>query len=126
MAAFPRDMKLSTTDVAHWEESSETLELLFQLIYPLVFDDLATKDFEVVAALAEAAEKWMARAAMAILNFHMMSVWAFWFSSAVSILISICVCRNRAADHPLEVFYYSTKHGYTTLAAQVSSCVYTL
>ena len=53
------------------EESSSTLELLFQFMSPQRSPDLTAVDFEVLAALAEAAEKYEVFGAMEICRIHM-------------------------------------------------------
>ncbi|KAJ7084600.1 hypothetical protein B0H15DRAFT_848272 [Mycena belliarum] len=75
-------------------ESSATLELLFQFIYPRrhpVLDDIP---FDHLAALAEAAEKYQVFAAMSVCRLHM---------------------RDVLPDHAPEVLTYAAKHDYATL-----------
>ncbi|KAG5650797.1 hypothetical protein H0H81_011019 [Sphagnurus paluster] len=53
------------------DETSETLELLFQFIYPQRHPHLDATPFEVLAPLAEAAEKYEVYAAMNICRVRM-------------------------------------------------------
>ena len=52
-------------------ETGDTLELLFQFMYPQRQPDLINMDFKQLAELAEAAEKYQVFAAMAICNVYM-------------------------------------------------------
>ncbi|KAG5649779.1 hypothetical protein H0H81_002068 [Sphagnurus paluster] len=73
------------------DQTAETLELLFQFIYPQVHPHLETTAFEVLAPLAEAAEKYKVYAAM-----------------------NICRARMKYTlpAHALEVFNYAARYGY--------------
>ncbi|KAJ6483854.1 hypothetical protein C8R47DRAFT_562939 [Mycena vitilis] len=76
-------------------ETANILDILFQLMYPLPQPDLRAMEFTTVAALAEAAEKYM-------------------------IYVAISVCRARMEEsvsaHPLEVLVFAMRHGYISLA----------
>jgi len=52
-------------------EASDTLELLFQFIYPQRQPDLQSISFERLSALSEAAEKYQVFSAMPICNIYM-------------------------------------------------------
>jgi hypothetical protein len=64
-------------DAVKLSEQSTTLELLFQFIYPARHPDLASLDFDTLAPLAEAAEKYQVYSAMNICKIRMMSVLLF-------------------------------------------------
>ncbi|KAF7976526.1 hypothetical protein HWV62_6351 [Athelia sp. TMB] len=81
-------------EIVPLSEIGGTLELLFQFIYPQRQPDLVNMDFEQLAELAEAAEKYQVFAAMAICNVYM--------SEAYS-------------NHPFEVMLYALRHGYGPL-----------
>jgi hypothetical protein len=53
-------------------ENAETLELLFQFCYPKRLPDMETVKFEVLAQLAEAAEKYEVYAAICVCKILMM------------------------------------------------------
>jgi hypothetical protein len=57
-AGFPPAGFDTHDEVVHLAEHSDTLELLFQFIYPRRHPDLADAKIEVLAPLAEAAEKY--------------------------------------------------------------------
>ncbi|KAG6916788.1 hypothetical protein DXG01_005311 [Tephrocybe rancida] len=62
----------STLDeVAHLTEQSHVLELLFQFIYPESQPELETFDFDILSALAEAAEKYRVYPAMNLCTLHL-------------------------------------------------------
>ncbi|KAJ7921227.1 hypothetical protein B0H13DRAFT_2186148 [Mycena leptocephala] len=92
----------------HLTESSNVLDLLFQFMYPQPQPDLKLVEFATVAALAEAAEKYVVYSALG------------W-------------CRERMSksmsEHPLEVLLYSVRHGHVDLAnksaQQSMSCEFT-
>ncbi|KAF7978055.1 hypothetical protein HWV62_1685 [Athelia sp. TMB] len=81
-------------EIVPLSETGGTLELLFQFMYPQRQPDLVNMDFEQLAELAEAAEKYQVFAAMAICNVYM--------SEAYS-------------NHPFEVMLYALRHGYGPL-----------
>ncbi|CAK5272717.1 unnamed protein product [Mycena citricolor] len=80
------------------EESSMTLELLFQFVYPRRHPGLDTVKFEVLAPLAEAAEKYQVFPAMNICHFRL---------------------RDMGKDHPVEVAAYAAKHDYPYLLGEI-------
>ena len=52
-------------------ETSKVLEILFQFVYPRIHPDLREIDFETVAGVAEASEKYEVYAAMNICQLRM-------------------------------------------------------
>jgi len=81
------------------QETSATLELLFQFIYPQRHPALDTTPFEVLAPLAEASEKYQVFPAMNICHIRM---------------------RDMVHQHPVEVAVYATKHDYPFLVSEVA------
>ncbi|PPR06368.1 hypothetical protein CVT24_002481 [Panaeolus cyanescens] len=76
-------------------ERSEPLKLLLQYMHHTRQPDLATVSFRTLSELAEAVEKYGVYSAMAICHVFM----------------------EKGVDlHPIEVFLYALKHGYTKLA----------
>lgn len=69
--AFPPAEFDTCEEVVQLTEASETLELLFQFVYPRRHPNLETTPFEILSPLAEAAEKYEAFAAMNICNIRM-------------------------------------------------------
>ncbi|KAF7978043.1 hypothetical protein HWV62_1661 [Athelia sp. TMB] len=61
----------SRDEIVSLTENKDTLDLLFQYIYPHRHPDLAEIDFKQLAELAEAAEKYQVFAAMTICNVYM-------------------------------------------------------
>ncbi|KAG6917479.1 hypothetical protein DXG01_002342 [Tephrocybe rancida] len=76
-------------------ESSETLELLFQYIYPRPLPDLGLVSFDALASLAEAAEKYRVFAAMNLCTIQMI---------------------EHLQDHSEDIFLHALKHGIRKLA----------
>ncbi|KAF7978064.1 hypothetical protein HWV62_1703 [Athelia sp. TMB] len=72
----------------------DTLELLFQFMYPPKQPDLKKIEFKQLADLAEAAEKYQVYAAMGVCN----------------------MCMSEAyLEHSLEVMIYGMRHGYADI-----------
>ncbi|KAG5642311.1 hypothetical protein DXG03_003012 [Asterophora parasitica] len=92
--AFPPAEFDTQGEVVRLEESSTTLELLFQFVYPQRHPTLDDTPFEVLAPLAEAAEKYEVFAA-----------------------INICLVRMKAnlADHPVDLMNFASRHGYNEI-----------
>jgi hypothetical protein len=84
----------SDHEVVQLTETSAVLDLLLQYMYRQPQPDLKKADFETLAGVAEAAEKYQVFAA-----------------------ISCCKLLMEAAapKHPLTVLYYATRHGYTEI-----------
>ncbi|KAG6816024.1 hypothetical protein H0H87_009321, partial [Tephrocybe sp. NHM501043] len=80
-------------------EPTATLELLFAFIYPQPLPDLGGLDFDILAALAEAAEKYRVFAAMNLCTIHM---------------------GNHLKDHPEEILIHGLKHGIRKLVARTA------
>ncbi|KAJ7350941.1 hypothetical protein DFH08DRAFT_862684 [Mycena albidolilacea] len=76
-------------------ETADVLGLLFQFMYPQPQPDLRSLNFTVLAALAEAAEKYMVYPALAPCRLRMND--------------SVCA-------HPLEVLVYAVRHDHISLA----------
>ncbi|KZP29130.1 hypothetical protein FIBSPDRAFT_992084 [Athelia psychrophila] len=87
----PPDGTTSQAEIVPLTEEADTLELLFQYMYPNRQPDLTKIEFKQLAGLAEAAEKYQVYAAMEICQVRM--------SEAYS-------------EHPFEVMMYGLKHGY--------------
>ena len=58
-------------EIAHLTETANTLELLFQFCYPDHRPDVEALDFDALALLAEAAEKYQVFSAMDICKIYM-------------------------------------------------------
>ncbi|KAJ7610728.1 hypothetical protein DFH06DRAFT_1233247 [Mycena polygramma] len=80
-------------------ETSVTLELLFQFMYPHRHPALDTTPFEVLEPLAEASEKYQVFPAMNICHIRL---------------------RDMVNEHPVEVAVYAAKHDYPYLVSQVA------
>jgi len=92
---FPgEDMNLTPNEIVDLSELGNTLDILFQFVYRQPQPDLSGLRFEVLAAVAEAAEKYLIYAAMEICKMHM--------SAAIT-------------DHPMEVLGYAVRHNHSRL-----------
>ncbi|KAJ7063680.1 hypothetical protein C8F01DRAFT_87217 [Mycena amicta] len=91
----------SNTDleIVDLTERAETLELLFQYIYPRRQPDLTVLPFPVLADLAEAAEKYQVYAAMDICRIFM---------------------GNGLQDNALTVLNYAVRHDYLEIADEAA------
>ena len=58
-------------EIVHLSESANTLEVLFQFCYPTPYPYLGGMEFDVLALLAEAAEKYQIFSAMNICKIYM-------------------------------------------------------
>ncbi|KAJ6474333.1 hypothetical protein C8R45DRAFT_385433 [Mycena sanguinolenta] len=96
---FPPSEISSESEVVELTETSVTLELLFQFMYPQRHPALDTTPFEVLEPLAEAAEKYQVFPAMNICHIRM---------------------RDMVHEHPVEVAVYATKHDYPYLVSEVA------
>ncbi|KAF9457613.1 hypothetical protein BDZ94DRAFT_1326123 [Collybia nuda] len=81
----------SQGEIVQLPETSATLELLFQFIYPTRHPGLASTPFETLAPLAEAAEKYEVFAAMNVCQIRMM---------------------NMLPNYAEEIMAYAVKHDY--------------
>ncbi|KAG6901803.1 hypothetical protein C0995_007739 [Termitomyces sp. Mi166 len=84
-------------------ESSSTLELLFQFIYPRPQPELGTIDFETLALLAEAAEKYRVFPAINLCTIYM-----------------ILGLREHLEDHVEEIFVHALRHAVHKLVARAA------
>ncbi|KAJ7195862.1 hypothetical protein C8J57DRAFT_1207536 [Mycena rebaudengoi] len=96
---FPPAEISSTGEVVALTETSATLELLFQFMYPKRHPALDTTPFTVLEPLAEAAEKYQVFPAINICHIRM---------------------RDMVKDHPAPVFVYAAKHDYPYLVSEVA------
>ena len=69
--AFPAPEFETNGETTHLTEPANILRILFQFVYPRRQPDLERLDFEVVAAVSEAAEKYEVFSAMPICNVRM-------------------------------------------------------
>ncbi|KAJ7501090.1 hypothetical protein B0H11DRAFT_1993574 [Mycena galericulata] len=96
---FPPGELLTTGEVVDLPETSTTLDLLFQFMYPQRHPALDTTPFEVLEPLAEAAEKYQVFPAMNICHIRL---------------------RDMVHDHPVAVAVYAAKHDYPYLVSEVA------
>ena len=61
----------SQDEIVSLAEAGDTLDLLFQFMYPQRQPDLKRMDFKQLAELSEAAEKYQVFAAMGVCNIYM-------------------------------------------------------
>ncbi|KAJ7095647.1 hypothetical protein C8R44DRAFT_684383, partial [Mycena epipterygia] len=96
---FPPGEISTEGEVVELIETSVTLELLFQFMYPQRHPALNTTPFEVLHPLAEAAEKYQVFPAMNICHIRL---------------------RDMVHEHPVEVAVYAAKHDYPYLVSEVA------
>lgn len=72
--AFPPSDIPTYGEVVRLSESSKTLDLLFQYIYPTTQPDISLLPFNTLAPLAEAAEKYQVYPATFVCKIHMQCV----------------------------------------------------
>ncbi|KAF9458523.1 hypothetical protein BDZ94DRAFT_1173489 [Collybia nuda] len=80
-------------------ESSTTLDLMFQYIYPMPQPDIPSLAFEALALLTEAVEKYRVFPAMLICKIHM---------------------QKFLPDHVQEIVGYAAKYGYNDIVAEAA------
>ncbi|KAJ6517072.1 hypothetical protein DFH09DRAFT_1048838 [Mycena vulgaris] len=95
----PGEISTSEGEIVELLESSITLELLFQFMYPQRHPALDTTPFEILHSLAEAAEKYQVFPAMNICHIRL---------------------RDMVHEHPVEVAVYAAKHDYPYLVSEVA------
>ncbi|KAJ6567994.1 hypothetical protein DFH09DRAFT_1155594 [Mycena vulgaris] len=96
---FPPNDISTQGEIVDLIETSATLELLFQFMYPQRHPALDTTPFEILEPLAEAAEKYQVFPAMNICHIRM---------------------RDMVQDHPVAVAAYAAKHDYPYLVSEVA------
>jgi hypothetical protein len=69
--AFPAPEFDTNGETTHLTEPANVLRILFQFVYPRRQPDLEQMDFEIVAAVSEAAEKYELFSAIPICNVRM-------------------------------------------------------
>ncbi|KAJ7608257.1 hypothetical protein FB45DRAFT_1130237, partial [Roridomyces roridus] len=95
----PSEMASTEGEVVELTETSTTLELLFQFMYPQQHPALDITPFEVLEPLAEAAEKYQVFPAMNICHIRM---------------------RDMVHDNPVAVAAYAAKHDYPFHVSEVA------
>lgn len=85
----PQDLQSSPTELVPLTEDAGTLDLLFRFVYCERHVSLEGMSFERIAALAEAAEKYLVYSAMAICHIYM---------------------KAQYKAHPLEFMQYAIRH----------------
>jgi len=103
--AFPPSEVKSDGDVVELTETSDTLELLFQFIYPQRHPSLSDSPYEIIAPLAEAAEKYEVFSAMNICQIRML---------------------NFLPGYAEGIMAYAAKHGYPEIVDKTSPLVVAL
>ncbi|KAK7038590.1 hypothetical protein R3P38DRAFT_2906626 [Favolaschia claudopus] len=95
----PSDVVATEDEVVELTETSTTLELLFQFIYPQRHPALDTTPFDILYPLAEASEKYQVFPAMNICHIRL---------------------RDMVQQHPAEISVYAAKHNYPYLVSHVA------
>ena len=114
-AGFPPPGFDTLNEVIPLTEDSETLELLFQFMYPKRHPDLETAAIEILAPLAEAAEKYEVFSALNMCKVRMKYV-ANYFPRPCADKSN----RNALPQHPYEVMVYAAKHGYSKMVGEAA------
>ncbi|KAJ6495172.1 hypothetical protein C8R45DRAFT_1212063 [Mycena sanguinolenta] len=95
----PSGFAVADGEIIPLSETSVTLDLLFQFMYPRRHPALDTTPFNVLEPLAEAAEKYQVFPAMNICHIRL---------------------RDMVHEHPVEVAIYAAKHDYPFLISEVA------
>ncbi|KAJ7281848.1 hypothetical protein C8J57DRAFT_1056446, partial [Mycena rebaudengoi] len=95
----PSTLCKSSSELVDLSEPAETLNLLFQYMYPQRQPDLNNIAFPLLADLSEAAEKYQVYSAMDICRIFM---------------------GNAVQDNPLTVLNYAVRHGYRDIADEAA------
>ncbi|KAJ7258453.1 hypothetical protein B0H12DRAFT_1014887 [Mycena haematopus] len=95
----PSEFAVTDGEIISLSETSVTLDLLFQFMYPRRHPALDTTPFDVLEPLAEAAEKYQVFPAMNICHIRL---------------------RDMVHEHPVEVALYAAKHDYPFLISEVA------
>ncbi|KAG5637532.1 hypothetical protein H0H81_004228 [Sphagnurus paluster] len=102
-------------------EDAETLEVLFQFVYPRRHPDLKSTPFELLSRVAEAAEKYEVFAAMNVCKYRMECVHLDLISQCSPTLIFHGGnYRIMSPQHHKEVFIYAMKHGHKDIMANTA------
>ncbi|KAF8183210.1 hypothetical protein K438DRAFT_1599891, partial [Mycena galopus ATCC 62051] len=96
---FPPSGISTVGEVVQLTETSVTLELLFQFIYPQRHPALDTTPFKILEPLAEASEKYQVFPAMNICHIRL---------------------RDMVHEHAVEIAVYASKHDYPHLVSEVA------
>ncbi|KAF5318739.1 hypothetical protein D9619_011048 [Psilocybe cf. subviscida] len=97
--AFPGAEFDTQGEIVHLQESAAVLSVLFGFTSPKAHPDIEELDFKLLAAVAEAAEKYEVFYAMNICRMQM---------------------RQFTAKHPLEILSHAAKHDYPKLIRDVA------
>lgn len=101
-------------------ESSETLGLLFQFIYPQRFPDLDEVDFGSTLLLTEAAEKYVVYAAIYACKIRLKYVLS---PESAKICADLCICTFHSKfidSRPRELLPFAVKHSYHPLIIRLA------
>ncbi|KAF9458524.1 hypothetical protein BDZ94DRAFT_1313212 [Collybia nuda] len=105
-ALLPSDVAIQVNGpTVSLNELSETLEFMFQFIYPMLQPDIASLPFKVLEPLAEAVEKYRVFPAMVICKINM---------------------RKFLHEHVDEVVRYAARHGYTDIVDEAAPLLLTI
>lgn len=100
-------------------ESSATLDLMFQYIYPMPQPNISILPFETLAPLAEAAEKYEVFPAIFVCKLHMQSV-SYFYQSVLYINDRYLLDRKFIPGYRREILGYAIKHGYDDLIRETA------
>ncbi|KAF9061736.1 hypothetical protein BDP27DRAFT_324057 [Rhodocollybia butyracea] len=96
--AFPPAETPTNNEIVQLSEPSETLEILFQFVYPRRFPSLDSMELESLMLVAEAAEKYEVVMAISICEFNL---------------------RKFHDTHPKRIVEFAAKHNYRELVAKM-------
>ncbi|KAG6917840.1 hypothetical protein DXG01_000745 [Tephrocybe rancida] len=91
----PTSIKSQHKEIVQLPEDETTLDLLFRFVYPRILPNLKVLEFDTLARLAEAVEKYQVHMGMKLCNIFM---------------------AQQATSHPLKVLDYALKHNYPSIA----------
>jgi len=108
-------------EITHLTEPSEVLEILFQFIYPRRHPDIEELEFPLLAAVAEAAEKYEVFSGMSECKTRMRYL---SFAPDLSVhkpLTPNITLRTFLPKHAAEILAHASRHDYPKLIQEAAS-----
>jgi len=112
--AFPGpEIPVNELDVANLTEPSEVLAIIFDFMYPRRQDDIEKMDYDIVAQVAEAVEKYQIFSAIQTCVLRLKCVIVYFKSALHS--NTVLIQRQLVSTHAAEVMAHGIKHDYPSL-----------
>jgi hypothetical protein len=121
--AFPGAEFETRGEITHLTESSEVLEILFQFIYPRRHPDIEELEFPLLAAVAEAAEKYEVFSGMSECKTRMRYLYFAHHLIVYEPLMPSATSRAFLPKHASEILAHASRHDYPKLIQEAASCL---